>query len=413
MRGKKQMKRKIVVVLLCGILAISSLAGCGNAEAEKAESVIAEEPDVEEETPIAEEETVEEVTGDVETEEPEQEEEKIYICLTKTDYNSDGSVETLTKYIYNESGNTLKEISYGADSVIRSSKEYEHDENDRCVKITTYDADGNITGSTEYADIGIGWTEYDADGNVISSYSSEDEFDDNGNQIKTTYSQMSTYDGRTNTSGGVVEFEYDDNNRQIKEILYEEDGSTIQYIYEYAYDSAGNCITETNYGADETVFSIKNKEYDSDNHVVKETETNADGTGYALWEYEYDSRGNTIKESTSYNYDYYSINSLVEYEYDASDRRIRQTYYSDGALQSINCMEYDDYGCIFREIEYYTEESEYQTGRITKYEYMELQDYLIAKDSIDKEEVEIVNTESVENILSGLGISIRETEAEE
>lgn len=141
------MKRKITAVLLCGILAISSLAGCGSIQGEEAEPAVVEEPTVEEETPVAEEE--EEVTEEAEAEESEQEEEEKYLCLTQTDYNADGSVEALTKYIYNESGDTLKEI--------------------------TYDADGSITESTEYADSGFGWTTYDADGNEISSYLSEDE----------------------------------------------------------------------------------------------------------------------------------------------------------------------------------------------------------------------------------------------
>lgn len=377
------MKRKIAAVLLCGILAISSLAGCGSTQGEEAEPAVVEEPTVEEETPVAEEE--EEVTEEAEAEESEQEEEEKYLCLTQTDYNADGSVEALTKYIYNESGDTLKEI--------------------------TYDADGSITESTEYADSGFGWTTYDADGNEISSYLSEDEFDDNGNQIKNTYHQTDLYDGSLETFGGVTECEYDDNNRQIKSISYEEDGSTIQCIYEYAYDSAGNCITETRYDADGSVSSTKDKEYDSDNNVIKETETNADGSGYSLTEYEYDSSGNQIKMSTSCNYDYYTSNSVSEYAYDTNDRQVRQMNYSEGALQSISCTEYDNYGNTIRAITYYTEESEYQVDRITKYEYMKLQDYLTAKTSIDEEEPEFVNTEPIETILSGLGISDAESKA--
>lgn len=415
------MKRKVAVTLLCGVLAISSLAGCGNTQIEETEPVVAEEPAVEEETPLAEDGPAEEVTEETDAEESEQEEEEKFICLTQTDYNADGSVVTLTKYIYSESGGTLKEIAYGADGSVKSSIENELDENGFCIKSTTYDADGNITESTEHVNNGIvgnsetgstmGWTTYDADGNVISSYLSEDEFDDNGNQIKSTYSQINNYDGDCMTFGGVTEYEYDDNNRQTKMISYEEDGSTIQYIYEYAYDSAGNCITETKYDADGAVSSTKDKEYDSDNNVIKETETNADGTGYMLTEYEYDSRGNQIKMLTSCNYDYYTSNSLSEFEYDTNDRQVRQTYYSEGALQSISCKEYDNYGNISRAITYYTEESEYQVSQITEYEYIELQDYLTAKKSIDEEETTFVNTEPIETILSGLGISDAESGA--
>lgn len=400
------MKRKMVMALLCGILGISSLTGCGNTQLEEAEPIVVEEPQVKELT-VEEEKSVA-VDG---AEETEQEQEERYLRLKETEYNADGSVKQLTKYIYNESGNMLKQTSYIADGSRESSIEYEFDEDGVSTKSVIYDADGNITESTEYAETGFGWTTYDADGNEISSYLSEDEFDNNGNQIKSTYHQTAFYDGSLMTYGGVTEYEYDDNNRQTKMISYEEDGSTIQHIYEYAYDSAGNCITETKYDADGSVSLIEDKEYDSDNNIIKETETNADGTGYMLKEYEYDSRGNQTKVSTSYNYDYYNSSYLSEYEYDTNDRQIRQMYYSDGALQSISCTEYDDYGNVIRAIEYYIEESEYQTNGITEYEYMKLQDYLTAKESIDEEETELVNTEPIETILSSLGISDAESGA--
>lgn len=196
------MKRKMVMALLCGILGISSLTGCGNTQLEEAEPIVVEEPQVKELT-VEEEKSVA-VDG---AEETEQEQEERYLRLKETEYNADGSVKQLTKYIYNESGNMLKQTSYIADGSRESSIEYEFDEDGVSTKSVIYDADGNITESTEYAETGFGWTTYDADGNEISSYLSEDEFDNNGNQIKSTYHQTAFYDGSLMTYGGVTEYE--------------------------------------------------------------------------------------------------------------------------------------------------------------------------------------------------------------
>lgn len=421
------------------------LAGCGSAEAEDAAPVTEiEDSAAEDEIPETTGDTVEEADGDTEAEETETAQEKEYMLLMSTKYNADGSMETATKYIYDESGNTPKEISYAADGSIKSSIEREYDGNGNCIKSVSRDANGNITESVEYehygSDIYPGYMIYDADGNMTDSnlheyddkgneikhtsfykHSNDDgsyttdsqvqecEYDDKGNKIKETYTGTTDFgDGINNSYGGVYEYEYDDHNQMIKQIYYMGDEDLVTTVTEYAYDGAGNCISETECYADGSVASTISREYDSDNNLIKEAWSDANGTVYQFDEYEYDNRGNMIK----YLYNYYNIDSsnLDEYEYDDNNRYVKQISYSDGTIESITCWEYDDFGNTVKMIRYNADES---LSCIIEYEYMELQDYLAAKESIDQEEIAILNVEPLENISSIAGTSNAEMESAE
>ncbi len=181
---------------------------------------------------------------------------------------------------------------------------------------------------------------------------------------------------------------------------------TSQVVYEYAYDNAGNCITKAMHDGDGSLVLTTSNEYDSNNNLIKKTETDAEGTVNLLEQYEYDSRGNLLKIS----YDYYTIDSssLHEYEYDEEDREVKHTYYSDGALETISCWEYDDYGKLVKRMEYSTDEA---SSYIMEYTYMKLQDYLSAKESIDQEEPEVANTQPFKDLLSIPDASEVETES--
>lgn len=404
------MKKKIMTLIMATALMSSTLLGCGNTAVEEPT------PIEENKEPVVDEETSETTDEDVEvpevtkTEEVEPTQEEKYLHLLRTAYNADGSVRDLTRYIYDESGNVTKDISYAADGSVESYVEYENDTNGNCIKYTEYDADGMVTKSVESKyDSNNNCLEsisYDSDGNITDS--SEYEFDDNGNEIKETYVSTFEYDGTSMTFKGVFEYEYDDKNRKTKQTIYDEDGTTVTNIYEYAYDSAGNQITETQYNADGSILSVTNKEYDSDNNLMKDTASGVDGTEFMSQEYEYDDRGNMVKKTSNY----YNLgsNSLVEYEYDADDRLVKQTSYSNGAIECISSMEYDDYGNNIKIIDYNSDET---LSSIVEYDYIELQDYLASKESIDKQELEIVNTEPLENILLDAGTSNMETESTE
>lgn len=403
------MKKKIITLLMAATVMSAALSGCGDTAVEEPVPVAEDKESVpEEETPENEVEETE-ITGETEAEEEPVQEEK-YLNLLRTEYHADGSVKDVTKYIYDESGNMTKNISYAADGSIESYVEYENDTNGNCIKSTTYDADGKVTESDESKydsnNNYLGSITYDSDGNITDSC--EYEFDDNGNEVEERYVSTFEFDGSSTTIKGVYKYEYDDKNRQTKWTSYGEDGTTVTGIYEYAYDDAGNQITMTEYKADGSVRMVENREYDSDNNFIKTARADADGTVFMLNEYEYDNHGNVVKESNNYyNPD---SNSLVEYEYDANDRLVKRTSYSDGAIESISSMEYDDYGNYIKNINYETDET---SSSIVVYDYIELQDYLISKESFDKQEVEIVNTEPLENILLDAGTSNMETESTE
>lgn len=351
------MKRKAVVVLLCGILAVSSLAGCGNTQVEEAEPVSTEEPSVEEEPPVAEEEApaveevVEEVTEEVEEEEPEPIVEEKYICLAERYYDADG--DWLTKYIYNEHGDVLG---------------------------TGCDVDGNLTGSTSYE------YEYDADGNKIKeietnaafSITSEYEYDANGNVTKFTLNNSDVEGFYTD------EYEYDANGNMIKDIWtdFDADGNEeSSSFHEYEYDASGNIIKEiSDIGPGTFVYEYEN-EYDENGNIIKYTCNHADEDGEVF--------------STD----------LCEYKYDDENRLLSETIYD---WSGVIYHEYDEHGNNTRHIQYSTDD--FFPSFCAEYKYMELQEYLAAKESIDAEEIEIetviANGESIESILSGLGISL-------
>ena len=474
------MKRKLITLVMASALISASLAGCGNKEVEETEPVAVEEPAVEE-TPTAGDEAEEEVTGDVETEEPEQEVEEKYICLAQTDYHADGSVETLKKYIYNESGNVLKEITYATDSSIILLIEYECDDKGNPIKYTCTDADGNVTSGPylygyEYDDKGNiikkteTETETDEDGNVVGSSSYEYEYDENGNTIKEKSTSINTdgagnvtdstafeaeynengnvirmshtyMDGNGNVTGSIVyEYEYDENGNEIKmsyidmdadgnvsssglcESEYDENGNEIKETYtyldadgnvtashwnEYEYNDTNNQTTKTSYlVGDGTRIKQEECVYDSAGNSIKETMF-LDGKEYNVVEYEYDGHGNMLKES---HIDYYNhMRWSFESVYDVDDRIVREMSYSyvddSDVIESIICREYDVYGNQIKTYYYSTDGMKF-----TEYEYIELKDYLATKEAIDQEEIEFVNVEPVENILSSSGTLNAETE---
>lgn len=388
------MKKKLIMLILAIALISTTLSGCGNAVAEvQDQTAETEQPAKEKGT--SEDEAVEE-PEDATAEEPKTVQEEQYINLKTVQYNADGSVETLTKSIFNESGNIVKGIVYNGDGSIETLTEYEYDENDQCTKCITHDADGNAIESNEskYDSNGncIEWIKYDGDGNVTDSSLSE--YDDNGNEIKETW--LMTFDigeDEPYVSTSVFEYEYDDNNNQVKSTAYDEDGSTVDIIWEYTYDSVGNQITETQYNADGSILSIEKCEYNSENKIIKESNCYEDGTEYRMAEYEYDSNGNKTKDMINY----YStgLSSLYEYEYDADNRQIKSTSYKDGAIESVRHTEYDDYGNIIKRTEYGADGA---MVLLVENEYIKLQDYLSSKESIDQEEIEIVNKKPVEKI---------------
>ena len=65
---------------------------------------------------------------------------------------------------------------------------------------------------------------------------------------------------------------YDKSGKPIVEIIYEDDGKTVDYSTRYDYDPiTGNKTKETNYNADGKIFSVSEFEYDSKGNLLEET----------------------------------------------------------------------------------------------------------------------------------------------
>ena len=143
-------------------------------------------------------------------------------------------------------------------------------------------------------------------------------------------------------------------------IYYKADGKTVDGIYDYEYDSAGNMTKATRtrgdgtlgfvrtyengnekrrtyYQADgKTVDGIYDYEYDSAGNMTKGTRTRGDGTLYFVSTYE---NGNE-KRSTYYKADGKTIDYIYDYEYDSAGNMTKATKtQGDGTLGYVRTYE--------------------------------------------------------------------------
>ena len=169
---------------------------------------------------------------------------------------SDGEAPVGIKLEHDNKGNLTKKVYYTDKNFNGIADDWEYD--DSCEEFE-YDNKGNV----------ISWksvnkyVSYDADGNEIEEYEEywgEYEFDKHGNRIKDT-------EGRADRISCVRE--YDSHENEIKEIIYNGDGS-IGYWYENEYDSYGNEIKWTRYDSDGSIISWGEREYDSRGNQIKD-----------------------------------------------------------------------------------------------------------------------------------------------
>lgn len=105
------------------------------------------------------------------------------------------------------------------------------------------------------------------------------------------------------------------------------------------YDASGHLVCETRYKADNTINSIYEYEYDSNGNCIRWVYRIANGSIFQI--NDYDELGNCVRE-TCYNVDdgtmgYYWLN-----EYDASERCVRRTFYR--VVDTVHYMgEIDEY----------------------------------------------------------------------
>ena len=160
------------------------------------------------------------------------------------DYADDGTTIISTKtYEYNEDG-SYKETISGADEKPDEVIEYDGSEEPRPVKKTIYEDDGTTVKQT---------TTYEYNEGKLS---------------KTTIS------GADEKPDKVIEYDGSEEPRPVKEIYYEDDGTTVKkaYTYEYKDDKLSRTITFVDGGK---LYRVE--EYDSSGDKIKHTVYAEDG----------------------------------------------------------------------------------------------------------------------------------------
>jgi len=150
-----------------------------------------------------------------------------------------------------------------------------------------------------------------------------------------TYQYESKFNNKlriTDERGVVTKYEYDDSGNREKKI--EAYGTPDERIIEYAYDEAGNLITEKVVEDVRTADAVTTMDYDDNGNMISVTDPEGSTTTYTynamgqvltktdprekVWTYGYDDAGN-LKSMTD------PLNHVTQYVYDAVGNRIQET----------------------------------------------------------------------------------------
>lgn len=185
-------------------------------------------------------------------------------------YFTNGSVYSKTVLDRNEKGDIQKATKKSASGELVNYWIYEYDSNGNTTEIKTYDAENNIT--------------------EIQSY----KYDENGNNIEITIKTPSINIRR-------YEFEYNADNKVIKESKYKPDGS-LRNTSIISYDKNGNesIVIKT---SPEGLFVKVVSEYDERNNLIMEKsfDKHSQLKRQISFEYVYDHNGNWITNKRSIN----------------------------------------------------------------------------------------------------------------
>lgn len=187
---------------------------------------------------------------------------------------------------YDNNGNLIKcqQIRQTDDEYYIFCDEYEYDENNRLKCANHYNESINLRYWETY--------EYNENGNLIQKDSWYDsnkskpktsdifEYDENGNVKR----EKRQYNDNTE-SYMYVDYEYDENNRPITEIIKEKDGTLYNTITR-TYDNNGNILTE--YAENGEWYNTEIRVYDDKNRCISKKGMKKDGTIVVDVEYEYE-----------------------------------------------------------------------------------------------------------------------------
>jgi YD repeat-containing protein len=370
-----------IIIAVCCVLALMAGLFSGKAIAGKRKLAVAEKMIAEYETSAAiassEKETVDELTeetsdaaAEVSLEEGGQEEpqtetkwlqtKRIIFTLNEdepnmyiidylaTDYSESGDREKDRDYYLGYKWSDVKPMpedliselddSYAAgefDHWLRYILDYEYDDKGNLIKSSEpsislpliytpeYNEDGSLK-TLDPQELTTHIYQYDENGILVKETSTGDgfenivEYDEKGNTIRIKSKSLTSEKEHT------TEYEYDDNDRQIKSIL--SDGT----VTTFEYDENGNKIKSVSTdGRFDSTF-----EYDENGNMILET------SGTTTWAYEYDSKGNKIKYTVSDSDEKSgAFTSVTEYAYDEFGNLIKETTEDSTTLYEYTSIE--------------------------------------------------------------------------
>lgn len=183
---------------------------------------------------------------------------KYHLCRW---YDDDGALSYTTNIAYDENDNVLAAVNQSPDGTVQSVTRYDYDEVGRQVAYRQYDGDEDT---------------------LVYSYDTT--YDERGNKVKVSGGGFDETDKR------ITEYEYDEQGHMLRQInRYADDGAVFDYT-EYTYDEDGRKTAQIYYigsledgsWADEYRYV-----YDDDGCLVKLEAVDGSGRVYSWREYEY------------------------------------------------------------------------------------------------------------------------------
>jgi hypothetical protein len=271
--------------------------------------------------------------------------------VLQTTYQSDGSIDSRTSYIYDSFGNLL-ESSYSSETYSSGNYKttYKYNKDHKVIETKQFNNTGKQTS--------VATTSYDKKGNVVLSVTK-------GEGYNSKYKYV--YDDKNRVTGS----EYYGNDKKLASkstTTYDADGKVIEY--DYMDNSYSNTTSKSfySYYPDGTYASVLTIINDKEGKLTGKQSTiyNTKGFSIAYTNYDFKNRKNYSKNISIYkddtqlieSYDYYgdslSIVSRTTYKYNEKGLNTEYaTYDENEELRSISTKKYDSFDRVIESSDEY------------------------------------------------------------
>ncbi|RPD96184.1 hypothetical protein EGM88_10475 [Aureibaculum marinum] len=220
---------------------------------------------------------------------------KYYRLVKETEYNSDGTIEDILTYSYNENGYLIKAVEQSGNDILVSNLNYI----DNKISSIVYTGNQRI--------------DFIYENNIISSYTSN--LDGDNLVYKFTYNDNNQIINKLAFNEGKLsnerKFKYYSNGNLAQEIFEYNDGYTFQEDFEYDNKKNPHYLSYP--------LGLITIEPISENNVIKKTRVSSYPTNnksIITFEYEYNDKGYPIKMIEYVDGD---VENTTEYEYKEVD----------------------------------------------------------------------------------------------